>query len=79
MEEHPERRSPHWWEAGGVQGVFNSLHGFGKGRPGSTAQFLPAVLVCNPAILLPQNTWEGWSRPTPPPSSMLQGAYFKPC
>lgn len=28
---------------------------------------------------LPQNTWEGWSRPTPPPSSMLQGAYFKPC
>lgn len=38
--------------------------------------------LCLSAIqpsLLPQNTWEGWSRPTPPPSSMLQGAYFKPC
>lgn len=47
---HPERRR---WEAGGVkvpQGVFNSWNAFSKGRPDSTAQFLPAVLVCNTAI-----------------------------
>lgn len=40
-------------EAGGVkvsQGVFNSWNGFGKGRPDSRAQFLPAVLVCKTAI-----------------------------
>ena len=50
---HPDRMSPHWWEVGGVkmpQDVFNSLDGFSKGRPSSTAQFLPAVLVCNTAI-----------------------------
>ena len=33
-----------------LQGVFNSLDGFSKGHPSSTAQFLPAVLVCNTAI-----------------------------
>lgn len=47
---HPER----WqWEVRGVkvsQGVFNSCNGFSKGCPDSTAQFLPAVLVCKTAI-----------------------------
>lgn len=32
------------------QGVLNSWNGFSKGHPDSTAQFLPAVLVCKTAI-----------------------------
>lgn len=57
------------------------IPGMASGKDALTAQLSSSQLCLSAKqpSLLPQNTWEGWSRPTPPPSSMLQGAYFKPC